>query len=209
MKNAIIGFGELANQFLNFLEIDIDENLIIFDDIKYLEKKTNYCKFNEFSDKKFNGCNFYIALGYKNLKIKKDIIANLISNSRKLPNFIDKSSFISRQAEIKKGIFIYPMCNIDKGVFIDDGVIVNNSVVISHNSTIGKCSYISPGVVISGNVTIGSNTFIGSGSIISNNIKIGDNVIIGIGTVVTKDIPDNSSVIGNPMIFLSNKINLE
>ena len=33
-----------------------------------------------------------------------------------------------------KGIVIYPMCNIDQGVILKDGTLLNNSVTVSHDS---------------------------------------------------------------------------
>jgi sugar O-acyltransferase (sialic acid O-acetyltransferase NeuD family) len=201
---SIIGFGELGQQFYSFLnKKDIFFN--IFDDQHQLEDinlKVNL--FNEYLITKSD--NFYVALGYKHLKTKDNILNNLENQNKTIPSFIHESCFINKSSDIQPATFIYPMCNIDKNVFIDKGSLINNSVTISHDTKIGRCCYISPGVIISGQVEIGDYTFIGSGSIISNGIKIGKNVVIGIGTVVTKNIPDNSNVIGNPMKFLDNPI---
>lgn len=49
---------------------------------------------------------------------------------------------------------------------------------------------------------IGNNVTIGSGAVIVGGIKIGNNVTIGANSFVCQDIPDNSKVIGNPIIFI-------
>lgn len=49
---------------------------------------------------------------------------------------------------------------------------------------------------------IGNNVTIGSGAVVVGGIKIGNNVTIGANSFVCQDIPDNSKVIGNPIIFI-------
>ena len=204
---SIIGFGELGKQFYSFLK---EENIVfnIFDDLyQSNDKNVKTNLFKQFIMSKSN--NFYVALGYKHLEIKNVILDNLDQLKKKTPSFIHETSFINKTSVINNAVFIYPMCNIDKNVFIDKGSLINNSVTISHDSKIGKCCYISPGVIISGNVSIDDYTFIGTGTIISNGVKIGKNVIVGVGTVITKDIPDDNYVIGNPMKFLKQPLNLK
>ena len=204
---SIIGFSDLGEQFYSFLN---EENLVlnVFDDVyQSIQENTKANLFNQYSESNSN--NFYVALGYKHLKTKENILNKLQELNKKTPNFIHKTSFVNNTAVVETAVFIYPMCNVDKNVEIGKGSLINNSVTISHDTKIGKCCYISPGVIVSGNVNIGNYTFIGSGSIISNGVKIGENVIIGVGTVVTKDIPDNCSAIGNPMKFLKQPLILK
>lgn len=52
---------------------------------------------------------------------------------------------------------------------------------------------------------IGNNVTIGSGAVVVGGIKIGNNVTIGANSFVYQDIPDNSKVIGNPIIFINNE----
>jgi sugar O-acyltransferase (sialic acid O-acetyltransferase NeuD family) len=198
---AFLGFGELANQFINFLEIPSNEVTIYDDTLAGTAKNT--LKFSEYKNH-IGKHQWLIALGYKHLSKKLQLVDEIQQNGGKLITFIHLTSYVSKSANVKPGVFIYPMCNIDKGVHIGEGTLINNSVLVSHNSLIGKANYISPGVVISGNVIIGDACFIGSGTVISNGVKIGSNVIIGAGSVITKDIPSGSFVIGNPMVFKNN-----
>jgi sugar O-acyltransferase (sialic acid O-acetyltransferase NeuD family) len=204
MKVAFIGFGELGKQIYAFIkEKNVSAECIYFDDILFSQKILNSFPFNQYGDNKFSDYNFIICLGYTLLKKKNQILQDLIALNRTLLTFLHSTAFISNSAYANDGTICYPMCNIDKEVSIGKSVLINNSVIISHNSTIGDCCYISPGAVVSGNVIIGNNTFIGAGSIVANNLSIGNNVTIGLGSVVTKDIPDNSFVIGNPMKFVN------
>ncbi len=203
MEISIIGFGELGIQVLSFLKSKVIKKFIYFDDLSNEKGVENSLPFSNYTNEAFKNSFFYVSLGYKHLEKKCMILNELKSLGRNTPAFIHPTSFINESAIIQLGVFIFPLCNIDKSVIIHQGTLLNNNVVVSHDTVIGKCCYLSPGVIVSGNVQIGDYTFIGAGSVISNNITIGKNVKIGIGTVVTKDIPDNASVIGNPMKFVT------
>jgi sugar O-acyltransferase (sialic acid O-acetyltransferase NeuD family) len=205
-KIAFVGYGELGKQYQSFLQIKARDQVTYFDDFLFNSSVLNALPFNHYGRDLYSDFSFYVALGYKHLNLKKNIIEELGASN--LPEFIHQSAYVNPEATIEKAVFVYPMSNIDKGVKIGFGTLLNNSTVISHDCCIGACCYLSPGVVLSGQVSIGDCTFIGSGSVVANGIEIGSNVTIGIGTVVTKDIPDNSFVVGNPMRFLSNKLDI-
>ena len=110
------------------------------------------------------------------------------------------------------GTMIYPMCNVDKEVRLGRGVLLNNTVTVSHthNCTIGDGCYLSPGVTVSGNIDIGSECFVGAGAALANDIRIADRTTIGIGTTVTRDIESpGRSVISNPMRVLDHPLSME
>jgi sugar O-acyltransferase (sialic acid O-acetyltransferase NeuD family) len=205
---AFLGYGELGRQIQAFLEEEDNEkiNACFFDDLIFDDSKEirSYDSFTEY----IQDYEWIVSLGYKHLMEKQRVINILLSKNAKLVTLKHSSSYISKKAQIKDGVIIYPMCNIDKEVIVEAGVLINNSVTVSHNSTIGACSYISPGVIISGNVQIGSACFIGTGSLISNGITIGNNSTIGIGSVITHNIPPNSNILGNPAKFLNKPLKL-
>ncbi len=207
-KASIIGYGDLGQQFHEYLKDIYNTDFFFFDDGIYNSTNDFKKPFVEYIEEKYKDSDFYVGLGYKNLHLKNRILNELKNQKSNIPKFIHNSSFVNRTAVIGNSVFIYPLCNIDIQVNIKQGSVINNGVIISHDSTIGNCCYISPGCIISGNVTIGDYTFLGSGTIISDNIKVGSNVKIGIGTVVTSDIPDNVSVIGNPMRILNSSLSL-
>ena len=210
-KIAYIGFGDLGKQLSLFLHQTVADEIseVYFDDNLFSTEHLNSFPFLRYTDGEFDGYDFFVCLGYKNLELKTKILDQLKATGKKLPNFIHPSSIINPTTTLGAGVIIYPGCNIDQHVILEDGVLLNNSVTVSHNSVIGESSFIAPGVVICGNVKIGKENFTGSGTIISNNVELGDNVITGIGTVITSNVPSGSSVIGNPMKILTEKINLK
>ncbi len=206
---GIIGFGVLGKQIRNFLiEKNYQETVQIytFDDY-YIENDCCF-KFNSFKESKFKDLEFYIGLGYKHLELKHEILEYLILRNSKTPSLIHNTAYISNTATIGKGAIIFPKCNIDQNVVIESLVTLHNSVIVSHDSSIGTGCYISPGVIISGNTAIGKNSFIGAGTIISNGIKVGNNVKIGIGSVVVNNLDNNVNVIGNPLKLISKELKI-
>ena len=205
MKIAFVAFGELGSQLLEFAKIQYGPDTIVLFDDKYQGDVGEVHPFAEYQSKLFKDFLFFVSLGYKQLHAKKDIIEQLLAMGRRMPNLVDRSCFVSNGADLSQACYLYPMCNIDKDVRLRPGVLLNNSVTISHNTTIGSGSYLAPGVTVSGNVVIGDRVFVGSGSVVSNDVSIGNDVQIGLGSAVSKNIPADSVVIGNPMQFKSQK----
>lgn len=203
-KIGIIGYGILGQQIKNFLVEQYSDNMLqihIFDDYSSEE---NLCfKFQSYKESRFKDLEFYIGLGYKHLKLKKSIFEYLINQNSKTPSLIHKTAYISPNSKIGIGVIIFPKCNIDQNVVIENLATLHNSVIVSHDTKIGECSYLSPGVIVSGNSIIGKFNFIGAGTIISNGIETGDFVKIGIGSVVTNNLNENENAIGNPLKIIS------
>lgn len=206
-KIAFIGFGGLGKEIEDMLGISEKKcNQIYFDDKLFDEGYPNSFPISDFSKDDFANYDFFVCLGYRHLLKKRKIISELIRLNRHLPSIIHGTSFFNSTATLGHGSVIYPMSNIDKDVRIGSGVVLHNSVTISHHGILHDCCHLGPGVTVCGYVEIDESTFVGAGSVISNGIRIGRNVIIGVGTVVTQDISDNASVIGNPMRILTKKI---
>ena len=91
---------------------------------------------------------------------------------------------------------------VDEGfiklIQIGDNVIITGATILAHDASTKKFI----GYTKCGGVHIGNNVFVGHGAIILPNTKIGNNVIIGAGAVVKGDIPDDSVVVGNPMVII-------
>ncbi len=209
MKAAYVGFGVLGKQIQSFVnEFEHPEASIYFDDLLFAKKEKDCFAFNAYSSADFQDYAFYICLGYRHLPEKNKIIHSLLHMGRDLPSFIHPTVYIAPSSLVAAACILYPNSTIDMEVRIEPGALLNNAVVISHNSVVGGCAYLSPGIVVSGNVHIGENTFVGSGTTISNNIHIGKNSVIGVGSVITKSLPDNTHGIGNPFRILPQHLNL-
>lgn len=140
------------------------------------------------------------------------IIKRIIKNIGKLV-LRDIATETSSRIDVlkKRGLKIGENCNIQHGCIIDDShcwhIEIGNDVtlaprvhILAHDTSTKKhLNYTKVA-----NVKIEDKVFIGAGAIILPGVVIGKNSIIGAGSVISKNIPENSVVIGNPAIIISN-----
>ena len=81
---------------------------------------------------------------------------------------------------------------------IEEGVIVNNQVLIEHDCLISSFVHLSPSVNIAGSTKIGELSWIGIGSNIIQSLNITNNVIVGAGSTVIDSIKRSGTYVGAP-----------
>jgi sugar O-acyltransferase (sialic acid O-acetyltransferase NeuD family) len=209
-KIGIVGYGELGKQIHGLLAATGPvDHVALFDDLLYRQNAANVFPFEAFLEDRFADLEFYVGLGYRHLPRKAEVLRVLLAAGRRTPSFVHPSCQVHPTCRRGEGCVIYPLCNLGQEVELGHGVLLNNSVVVSHNSRLADCVYCSPGVVLSGYVVVGEASFLGSGTIVSNNRSIGARAQVGIGSVVTMDIPNGASAIGNPLRLLNKPLNVE
>lgn len=200
LKIGLIGFGSVGKQLYNtLLENGYSKsNIYTFADDIELDSEKKQFRLDHYKKEEFRDLHFIPTMGYLSKNLKSEILDFLIENNYNVFTFIHPTAFVSKNAKIGKGVIIYPLCNIDQNAIIDDGAILLNSSIVSHDTYVGKCCYLSPGVCLAGFIEVGELSFIGAAAVVANNVKIGKNCTIAIGTCLTKDIRENSCAIGNP-----------
>lgn len=206
---AIVGAGALGRQIIDLLDAErLHAGVVYFDDTLAEQGAASSFAFASALDERFADCEFYIGLGYKHLPLKADLVRRLLEATRRLPPLVHPSAVVHSSARLRDGSVIYPLCNVGANTEIGTGVLLNNSVVVSHDCRIGSCAYLSPGVVLSGQVTVGEAAFLGAGTLVADHRTIGRHARIGIGSVVTRDVGDAASAIGNPLRDLQRPLHL-
>jgi len=207
---ALIGFGTLGQHIYDMLKSKSDDinSVIIFDDLACQIATKDRYPFSNYSSDNFKSSNFYICLGYKSFRIKEQIFEKLQSARANIMTYVHPTAYVHTSSVVSDGSIIFPLGNLDRNTWLGTGVVLHNSVVISHDSRIGAYSYLSPGITVCGNVSVGKRCFLGAGAIVCNSINIGDDCVIGAGTVVTQDIPDMTQAVGNPMRILDHPLKL-
>jgi sugar O-acyltransferase (sialic acid O-acetyltransferase NeuD family) len=211
VKLALIGYGELGRYMQDMVSEAypvVASETVFFDDQLAKAGADRARPFADHASDDFADYSFFVCLGYKHLRLKKQIIDRLVSLARSVPHYVHPSSYVHPSVTIGHGSMIYPGCSIDRNTKIGRGVWIANADVIAHDCAIGDTCWFGASVTLSGHVTVGESTFIGSGTTISNDVAIGSSSTIGLSTAVTKNIGDGISAIGNPMKILDRPLKL-
>lgn len=209
LKIAIIGAGELGQQFVNLINSDTDASVYgYYDDYEIEGIEKNGVKvigkiqllYQDFQKNKFDA--LLIAIGYNHLQIKKELFERIKSESIPFYTIIHSTCIIDKTAVIKEGSVIYPGTVIDRNVIIGNNVIINLNCTISHDTHIQNNTFLSPSVAVAGFVKIEEQCFIGINSTIINNVHICSSINIAAGTVVINDLVNPGLYAGNPARFI-------
>jgi sugar O-acyltransferase (sialic acid O-acetyltransferase NeuD family) len=114
---------------------------------------------------------------------------------------VHPSVFISKRNRLGVGNVICEGAIITTNVIIENFVIINRGVNISHDDRIEDYVTVAPGVHIGGNVTIQEGASIGIGSSIREKTTIGSWSVIGGGSFVKEDVPVQTLYAGVPAKF--------
>ena len=126
----------------------------------------------------------------------------------KLINLIIRILFacdISGSVEVGKNVqFVHN----GLGVVVHPATVIKDDCMIYQNVTLGGNSKIVDGNIINkGAPILEDGVIVYTGACVLGPIRIGKNSIIGANSVVTKNVPENSLVVGNPMIIKEIKKN--
>jgi len=113
----------------------------------------------------------------------------------KFATVIHPDSVIAIDVNVDEGVQIMAGVIIQAGTNIKQDSIINTGSLIDHDCTIEKNCHIAPGVVCSGGVVISSNTHLGTGTVVTEYRTIGSNCTIAAGSVVFEDIIDRTTLI--------------
>ena len=122
----------------------------------------------------------------------------LVSKSYELTDIIHPNSFISRTAELGRGLFVNCFTSIFCGAKINDFVLIDNHASVGVDCIIGNSCFIGPGTHINSRCSIGDESYLGSCATINPSIKIGNAAVVGSNSTVIRDVPASSKVVGNP-----------
>jgi acetyltransferase-like isoleucine patch superfamily enzyme len=133
-------------------------------------------------------------------------------------DIIGDNTYVWQYSIILKGARLGNNCNINCHVFIENDVIIGDSVTVKSGVQLWDGLRVEDEVFIGPNVSFANDkhprskqypkdfqkttlkyrSSIGAGATILGGITIGKYVLIGAGAVVTKNVPDRALVVGNP-----------
>lgn len=209
-KIAYVGAGQLAEQLASLLEPSLAARTfrsVYFGQPAESRAGKSVVPFDRYLDDEFSDCEFYLALGYRQLALKRSVLRALRGKGRALPSLIHSAAYVHPSAKIDQGCAIYPGAVVGPDCAIQGGVLLNTSVNLAHDVRIGETSYLSPSVTASGFCSIGAECFLGTGTLLANDLTIGDRCRLGIGSVVTHTLPHDTQGLGNPFRIVRFELN--
>ena len=135
----------------------------------------------------------------ENFKIRYEIINNYIKKGFTFPKILSPNAIVNEEVFIGEGTVLMDGVVINSGTSIGNFSIINTRSSVDHDCKIGDFVHIAPGVTLSGGVQIGNNSLIGIGATVVQYKTIGQNCIIGAGSVITKDCLESGKYAGIPM----------
>jgi sugar O-acyltransferase (sialic acid O-acetyltransferase NeuD family) len=126
-------------------------------------------------------------------------LADRLSNrGYKFFNAVHPSTQISETAELGEGLMINAQSYIGPDVIVEDHILIDSCVTISHESVLKGGSTIAPNATLAGGVVVEEDAYVGPSATIVEDLTIGSGAVVGAGAVVTEDVPPNTTVVGVP-----------
>ena len=145
------------------------------------------------------------SMDISDYKLRNKIYISLKNRGVKFPNFVHRSSFVSKTSFVDEGSLICPFVSITSNASIGKNFQANIYSYVAHDCVIGNNVTFAPSVKCNGNIIIEDDVYIGTGAIIHQGkrnrpLRIGRGAVIAAGSVVTKSIEAGKTVFGNPAI---------
>jgi sugar O-acyltransferase (sialic acid O-acetyltransferase NeuD family) len=209
---AVVGAGAFGQQLVRmYLGAGAQvEEAVLFDDTVLDGDWNHLCAHSVLPFDRFRDCHLpidcaLVGLGYKHLKLRNQIVAELAVKGVRLPNVVAGSAIVAHEFDsTERGIVLFPGAVLDSGVSLGRGAVVNAGAVIAHDTALGDCVFVGPGATVCGGVTVERETFIGAGAVIMNGLTIGANSIIAMGSRVQGSTDPGAQMAGSPARPVSN-----
>ena len=111
---------------------------------------------------------------------------------------IDPDTTIADTATIGEGVVVNARSYVGPDATLEDLVIVDSTVNISHDVRVAKGATIAPNATLAGGVAVAENVYVGAGATVLDHRSVGPDAVVGAGSVVTEDVPSGSTVVGVP-----------
>ena len=105
---------------------------------------------------------------------------------------IADNSIISKYANLDEGVQVFSGAIIQTDATIGANSIINSGAIIEHGCIIGSNNHIAPGATLSGHVHTKEFVHVGTGASVIQEINVAKNVVIGAGAIITSDIEQNT-----------------
>lgn len=206
MRNiVIVGTGGCASEVTFYIEdnntkVDSNEQINIIGYLEYNENLLKYYDKYKYKAPVLGDIDSYVPesghellICVANIDFRKKVIDILEKKKANISSFIHSSSIIPKNADLGRGIIMYPFCVIEDHAVIGDYNILTTYSFISHDCTIGRNNFLSTSG-IAGHVKVGDDNYFGIRSTVVPRVEIGNHNVIQAGMIVNRSVKDNTTV---------------
>ena len=134
----------------------------------------------------------------RNYKLRLEVSEYCQSLGYHFPTVVAPTALVTEDVQLDKGVVVMDGVIINPGTKIGAFSIINTRSSIDHDCRIGKYVHIAPGVTLSGSVTVKDFTLIGTGSSVIQNVVIEERCVIGGGSAIIRNCNASRTYIGVP-----------
>lgn len=109
-----------------------------------------------------------------------------------------EASFDRKSSQIGDGVMVAAGVVGTVNLRIGDFAVLNPSVTLGHEATVGDACVMNHASGISGGTTLERAVLVGTGARVLQYLTVGEFSRVGAGAVVTKDVPPRTTVVGVP-----------
>jgi len=140
---------------------------------------------------------FIVAFGDEQ-EVRINIADSILDRGFDFFSAFDIRATISDTATLGRGVIVNAESYIGPDAEVEDIVLLDSGVSVSHDVTLERGSTVGPNATIAGGVHVGSDAYIGAGATVIDDLTVGEGAFVGAGAVVTSDVPEGETVVGIP-----------
>ena len=126
-----------------------------------------------------------IGIGYKDLRKRRAVLDRLEADGWRLPSLLHPRCWVRDPDAIGAATVVMAGAAVELNASIAPGCVLWTNVTVSHDSTVDRNTFLSPGSVVCGFARIGSDCFIGAGAVIVDRCTVADGTFVRAGEIVS------------------------
>ena len=139
---------------------------------------------------------FICSLG--DTRKRMEIFERFVSKGAEFHSLIHKNASIGMNTEIGKGSIVDESVHIDPDVTIGRNCLIQVQAIVGHDSIIGDHVRIDSQAFMVGGIKIGNGACIYTKAMLNHNVEVGENAVVGACSFVTKKVKPGITVFGSP-----------
>jgi sugar O-acyltransferase (sialic acid O-acetyltransferase NeuD family) len=139
--------------------------------------------------------NVFIGVGGATSNTARRTVFELaVATGFSLPPLVARNARLGLGSTLGAASYCFPGANVGSAVKIGSNCIINQNVVVCHDSVIEDGVHLAPNAVVAGHCHVGSGSTIGMCATLINGCRVGSNCLVHNNVPVASDVADGTTV---------------